>query len=151
MRLLLKVGGGDPTHGPVGGIHWHMNLGNKVEYIATDERRQVIPWVRFTGSNGVVTEYRTADFKEDPKQHKIRTMDCIDCHNRPAHHFRAPNDAVDLAIAAGRIDPRVAVGEIERRRCARCGPTRPKQQALQNIEQTLRVQSIAEQAAARPL
>ena len=26
VRLLLKVGGGDPTHGPVGGIHWHMNV-----------------------------------------------------------------------------------------------------------------------------
>ena len=39
VRLLLKVGGGSPTHGPVGGIHWHMNLGNKVEYIATDQKR----------------------------------------------------------------------------------------------------------------
>ncbi len=35
VRMLMKVGGGDPTHGPVGGIHWHMNVGNKVEYIAT--------------------------------------------------------------------------------------------------------------------
>src|SRR5579885_2377616 len=36
IRLLLKVGGGDPTHGPIGGIHWHMNLAEKVEYIAAD-------------------------------------------------------------------------------------------------------------------
>ena len=48
IRLLLKVGGDDPTHGPVGGIHWHMNVGNKIEYIATDEARQKIPWVRMT-------------------------------------------------------------------------------------------------------
>ncbi len=33
VRLLMNVGGGDPTHGPVGGIHWHMNVGNKIEYI----------------------------------------------------------------------------------------------------------------------
>src|SRR5262245_14841630 len=25
-RMLIKVGGGDPTGGPVGGIHWHMNI-----------------------------------------------------------------------------------------------------------------------------
>ena len=37
LRLLLKVGGGDPTHGPMGGIHWHMSVSNRVEYIATDE------------------------------------------------------------------------------------------------------------------
>ena len=43
VRMLLNVGGGDPTHGPVGGIHWHMNVGNKIEYIATDEARQKIP------------------------------------------------------------------------------------------------------------
>jgi nitrate/TMAO reductase-like tetraheme cytochrome c subunit len=107
VRLSLHVGGGDPNHGPVGGIHWHMNLANKVEYIATDEQRQIIPWVRFTDARGVVTEYRTADFKENAQKAAIRTMDCMDCHNRPAHHFRSPNDAVDLALATGRIDPAV--------------------------------------------
>ena len=58
VRLMLKVGGGDPTHGPVGGIHWHMNVGNKIEYIATDDARQKIPWVRMTDRQGVVTEFR---------------------------------------------------------------------------------------------
>jgi nitrate/TMAO reductase-like tetraheme cytochrome c subunit len=105
VRLSLKVGGADPTHGPVGGIHWHMNVANKVEYIATDLTKQVIPWIRLTDSNGVATEFRVADFKDDPAKHTIHTMDCLDCHNRPAHHFRSPNDAVDLAMAAGQIDP----------------------------------------------
>ncbi len=107
VRLSLKVGGGDPNHGPVGGIHWHMNLGNKVEYIATDPQRQIIPWVRFTDAQGKTTEFRTADFKDDVAAHTIRTMDCMDCHNRPAHHFRPPNDAVDLAMTVGRIDPAI--------------------------------------------
>jgi hypothetical protein len=104
VRLSLKVGGSDSTHGPVGGIHWHMNVGNRVEYIATDERRQVIPWVRVTNRQGVVTEYRTAKFKPDPAKDVIRTMDCIDCHNRPAHIFHSPNDAVDLALSLGKLD-----------------------------------------------
>ena len=39
VRLLLKVGGSDPSHGPVGGIHWHMNVANKIEYYPADEAR----------------------------------------------------------------------------------------------------------------
>src|SRR5690349_3759631 len=62
VRMLLKVGGGDSTHGPVGGIHWHMNVGNRIEYVATDEARQKIPWVRMTDAQGVVTEFRSARF-----------------------------------------------------------------------------------------
>ncbi len=62
IRLLLKVGGGDPTHGPVGGIHWHMNVGNRIEYVALDEGRQKIPWVRMTDPQGVVTEFRTPKY-----------------------------------------------------------------------------------------
>lgn len=110
VRLLLKVGGADPTHGPVGGIHWHMNVANKVEYIAydtakktNDPTRQKIPWIRFTDTSGKVTEYRTKSFQEDPAKFSIHVMDCMDCHNRPAHQFRVPNDSVDLAISLGRI------------------------------------------------
>lgn len=104
VRLSLKVGGGNPAYGQSGGIHWHMNLANKVEYIALDEQRQTIPWVRFTDAQGVVTEYRTPDFKDDASKHAIRTMDCLDCHNRPAHHFKPPNEAVDIALATGKVD-----------------------------------------------
>jgi nitrate/TMAO reductase-like tetraheme cytochrome c subunit len=101
VRLVLKVGGGNPESGQFGGIHWHMNLANKVEYVATDPQRQVIPWVRLTDKNGKVTEYRTADFKEDPNHYEIRKMDCLDCHNRPAHQFSSPNDAVDSGNGSG--------------------------------------------------
>ena len=104
MRLLLKVGGGDPTHGPVGGIHWHMNVGNKIEYAATDAARQVIPWVRVTDPQGVVTVYQTKDFTNDLGKLEIRRMDCMDCHNRPAHKFQSPESAVNLAMSLGRID-----------------------------------------------
>jgi hypothetical protein len=31
-------------------------------------------------------------------------MDCMDCHNRPAHRFEPPDRAVDLAIALGHLD-----------------------------------------------
>ena len=104
VRMLLKVGGGDPTHGPVGGIHWHMNVGNRIEYFATDEARQKIPWVRMTNPQGVVTEFRTEKFTNNVDESSVRLMDCMDCHNRPAHRYESPNDAVNLAIGLGKID-----------------------------------------------
>ncbi len=32
-------------------------------------------------------------------------MDCIDCHNRPAHAYLPPDVAVDQSFSAGRLDP----------------------------------------------
>ncbi len=104
VRMLLNVGGGDASHGPVGGIHWHMNVGNKIEYVASDEARQKIPWVRITDSQGVVTEYRTPRFTNAVEEAAIRRMDCMDCHNRPAHRYQAPNTAVNIAMSLGKID-----------------------------------------------
>ncbi len=104
VRMLIKVGGADPRHGPVGGIHWHMNVANKVEYIATDKERMKIPWVRLTDYQGVVTEYRAPRFTNDISQYQIRLMDCMDCHNRPTHLFSSPEQGVNMAMSLGRID-----------------------------------------------
>jgi len=105
IRLLIKIGGVDPTTGPLGGIHWHILAGNKVEYIATDAARQKIPWVRMTDSQGVVTVFKTRNFTNDISKMEIRTMDCIDCHNRPSHRYVSPDAAVNQALAQRKIDP----------------------------------------------
>jgi hypothetical protein len=104
VRLLLKVGGGDPSYGPVGDIHWHMNVANKIEYVATDPARQKIPWVRMTDPQGVVTEFKSTCLTNDISQLPVRRMDCMDCHNRPAHRLQTPDAAVNLAMALGKID-----------------------------------------------
>jgi nitrate/TMAO reductase-like tetraheme cytochrome c subunit len=104
IRLSLKVGGADPRTGPTGGIHWHVSQDNKIEYIATDERRMVIPWVRVTAPDGKTTEYRHPKFTNDITGFEIRQMDCMDCHNRPSHRYRTPNDMVDFAMSVGKID-----------------------------------------------
>jgi nitrate/TMAO reductase-like tetraheme cytochrome c subunit len=110
VRMLLNVGGGDATHGPVGGIHWHMNVGNKIEYIASDEARQKIPFIRVTElSQGVVTEFRSPRFTNAVDEASLRRMDCMDCHNRPAHRYQTPNSAVSLAMALGNIDRGLSV------------------------------------------
>ena len=136
VRLLLKVGGGDPMHGPVGGIHWHMNVGNKIEYLATDPARQQIPFVRVTDRQGVVTEYRTKEFTNVASGMPLRTMDCIDCHNRPAHKYQSPESAVNLAMSLGEIDtslPFIKTNAV----AVLCTPYTNETQALSAIATTL--------------
>lgn len=137
VRLLLKVGGGDTSQGAPGGIHWHMNLANKIEYFATDNSRQTIPWVRHTDANGKVTEFRSPDFKGTPSADQIRRMDCMDCHNRPAHQFRSPNDAVDLAIAEGRLSTKLPniKGEAVK---ALIAPVATSEEGMQKIAEAMR-------------
>jgi len=105
IRLLLKIGGSDPTRGPVGGIHWHNLPGNTVEYVATDNARQKIPWVRVTDAQGKVTVFKTKNFTNDVSQMGIRKMDCMDCHNRPSHRYLSPERAVNQQMALKKIDP----------------------------------------------
>ncbi len=109
IRMLIKTGGGDPALGQAGGgIHWHMNISNKISYFATDEQRQTIPWVRVEDAQGHVSEYFTKD--NPPTQQQIdkatkRRMDCIDCHNRPTHIYVPPDLSVDRRMAGHFIDP----------------------------------------------
>jgi hypothetical protein len=103
--LQLHVGGGSRTLAIGTGIHWHMNLDNQIEYVATDAARETIPYVRLTDRQGRIREYRTAAVTDAQiAAGTSRRMDCMDCHNRPAHSFYAtPERAVDAAIAQGRI------------------------------------------------
>ncbi|MGD0218069.1 MAG: NapC/NirT family cytochrome c [Desulfobaccales bacterium] len=110
IRMLVHVGGANETTGPVGGIHWHMILSNRIEYIATDESRQTIPWVRVTNlKTGAVDVYESKDSPLTPKQKALATrrLDCIDCHNRPTHIFDSPYSALDVSMWLGRIDPAI--------------------------------------------
>ncbi len=104
-RMLIKTGGGSPSSGLVAGIHWHMNIGNEVTYLATDEHRQNIPWVRMRDRNtGKTVEYRVPDAKFTMDESKMRRMDCVDCHNRPTHIYVPPDRSVDRALLANTIN-----------------------------------------------
>lgn len=107
LTMLVKIGGGNSEFGTTGGIHWHMNINNKVEYIHTDERRLVIPWVKLITSDGKEVIYRNKEEKFDEKNYNTenyRTMDCIDCHNRPSHIYHQPDKMANLYMSQGRID-----------------------------------------------
>ena len=56
----IKTGGGSVA-GVNAGIHYHMNIQNKIWYAAADHRRQVIPWIQVQGPDGRVTEYLSTE------------------------------------------------------------------------------------------
>ena len=103
--LTMHVGGGSAKLGVGTGIHWHMNLDNVVEYVTTDAKRETIPYVRLRDRNGTVREYVVdGTTSEKLAAGERRRMDCMDCHNRPAHTFAfTPERAVNDAMAQGRI------------------------------------------------
>ena len=105
-HLQVHVGGGSERLGIATGIHWHMNVANQVEYITTDEKRQVIPYVRVKDRKGNVREYlrRRRDTPEQLAKGERRRMDCMDCHNRPSHPMEPTAErAIDDAMATGEI------------------------------------------------
>ncbi|HEX8991715.1 MAG TPA: NapC/NirT family cytochrome c [Anaerolineales bacterium] len=104
--LILKTGGGAKQQGLGKGIHWH--IVNQVQYYATDALSQNIPFVRVTNDDGTTTDYVDVQSGFDPKTmdtSKLKTMDCVTCHNRVTHNFMPPTQSVDLAMSRGLIDP----------------------------------------------
>ncbi len=97
--LVVKTGGGTEREGLGYGIHWHVE--NKVEYWASDERDQVIPYVKVSRTDGTVTEYIDVNKAYTPESFQtipLTTMDCISCHNRTAHMIESPQATMDELI-----------------------------------------------------
>ena len=104
--LQVHVGGGSERLGPAQGIHWHVSLANVIEYIATDDKRQVIPYVRLTDRLGSVRAVYVVEGTTPAQLGKgeRRRMDCMDCHNRPSHSIAPTAEkAVDALMAQGAI------------------------------------------------
>jgi len=104
IDMAVLVGGGAPVGRSDLGIHWH--VASKVEYVAADPERQNITWVRAvdpkTGQANVYTSQPQSSTAAPAGE--IRTMDCVDCHNRPSHILQSPDRSVDVALADGRLD-----------------------------------------------
>ena len=108
VQMVIHTGGGDPGIDQTGGIHWYMNIGYKIEYIARDRQRQDIAWVRATNKKtGEVTVYQNqANRLSEAEIERLspQVMDCIDCHNSPAHVFHTPDYAIDMSMFLKQID-----------------------------------------------
>lgn len=98
--LRLHIGSGSGAGAT--GIHWHMAPSTRVTYITTDPKRQTIVYVEVADRNG--TRAFRAEGVTDAQlaRGERRTMDCMDCHNRPSHRFDStPERAVDAALSSG--------------------------------------------------
>ena len=113
ITMLVNVGGVSSGPGKSLGIHWHVDKTNEITYVAGDSLRQSfdrVVWAR----DGTEVVY-TPEGEPTPDSVLVRarelelerTLDCIDCHNRPSHKYRSPMQAVNEAMASGELDPAI--------------------------------------------
>jgi hypothetical protein len=137
--LRLHVGGSIGGTGTGTGIHWHMNRSNAVEYVALDDERMQIPYVRVSTPTGRVREYFAEGVTPESVAGKPRRrMDCLDCHNRPAHTFGdSAERAVDAAIGTGQISSKIPFIRREAVNALR-GVYATQELALREIDRSIR-------------
>ncbi|MBP9855160.1 MAG: NapC/NirT family cytochrome c, partial [Candidatus Omnitrophica bacterium] len=107
IRMLVHVG---KNNDKGTGIHAHMYLDHDIYYAAEDKERQNISWVKSVAKDGTSTIFTTEDskFKDTPPgENTIRKMDCIDCHNRPTHHFNPPYLLINRALTQNEISAQI--------------------------------------------
>ncbi len=107
VMLQMKTGPEYSGLGLVEGIHWHINPEVNIEYISENDKRENITYVKYTNkATGEETIYRD---EENPVSDSLiaasskRSMDCIDCHNRPSHNYNSPSVYVDKAMTTGAV------------------------------------------------
>jgi len=100
--LLMRVGGIAGRESK--GIHWHVDPANTIRYRSDDSREEIYE-VELATTGGESERWFApgADEGDAATQGTWRTMDCVDCHNRPSHTFRTPEQEVDQAIENGLI------------------------------------------------
>jgi hypothetical protein len=111
IDMSLKVGGTGEATRSAAGIHWHVDPSNTVTYLSADERREEIVEVRVQSADGTETVFHNIDLDLDDEEGaeerptEFRTMDCLDCHNRPAHRYSTPVELINGALDRREIDP----------------------------------------------
>ena len=107
--IALHIGGRNPVTDAFEGIHWHVSSDVKVEYQALNKMRTKIGKVKVTKPGGVTEVFSISDeAPESGVELKWRTMDCIDCHNRPTHVYDRLEDLVDFGLHSKKLNPDIA-------------------------------------------
>ncbi|MBN1819342.1 MAG: NapC/NirT family cytochrome c [Prolixibacteraceae bacterium] len=107
IQLQIKTSSQYTTNGFESGIHQHIDPNVKIEYKTNDERRQVIPWVKYTnlktGEVSIYTDEESGFSEAQIDSLETRVMDCLDCHNRPSHNYEVPQNFIDKSMFNGNI------------------------------------------------
>jgi hypothetical protein len=98
-----------------------------------------IPYVRVSTPTGRVREYFAEGVTPESVAGKPRRrMDCLDCHNRPAHTFGdSAERAVDAAIGTGQISSKIPFIRREAVNALR-GVYATQELALREIDRSIR-------------
>jgi hypothetical protein len=101
--LLMKVGGISGRSSQ--GIHWHVDPANTIRY-RSDPSREEIYEVELMTENGRAERWFAPGYAEGDAltEGQWRTMDCVDCHNRPSHTFRSQQREIDHALEIGAVE-----------------------------------------------
>lgn len=107
IQLLMKTG---PQHSAMGqseGIHWHINPDVLIDYTSSSWKRDTIIEVKYTNlKTGEVIVYKDEASDVEPSSaNQTKSMDCLDCHNRPSHDYLSPSHFIDNSLAEGIISP----------------------------------------------
>jgi hypothetical protein len=102
ITLNMKIGADHQAMGLTEGIHWHINPDINIEY-KSSPKRDIIYWIKKTDlktGKEVIYKDSEVDMKTvDLKSSEARSMDCMDCHNRPSHEYHSPSKYVNDLMA----------------------------------------------------
>ncbi len=111
IMLQMKTG---PEYAGLGfrsGIHWHINPEISIEYISENDKRENITYVKFINKKtGEATIFRDPNNPVSDSLIAVqapRTMDCIDCHNRPSHKYSSPPVYFDNVMLTGAVSQEI--------------------------------------------
>ena len=111
IMLQMKTGPEFSELGLVEGIHWHINPAVNIEYISDNDKRENITYVKYSNkTSGVVKIYRNDNNPISDSLLSVstsRTMDCIDCHNRPSHNYNSPTVYFDKVMMTGAVSKNI--------------------------------------------
>lgn len=107
-EIALHIGGRNPITDSFEGIHWHVSKDVKVEYYSLNEKRTAIGKIKVTKPNGITEEYDVEGSAEEAEEGAHwRTMDCIDCHNRPTHVYEDLAAKIDQGLFSQKLNPEI--------------------------------------------
>jgi hypothetical protein len=140
VNLLLRMGGDELTPNTPPKMHWHSGTTQEIDYVASDEKRTTIPWIRVKRLDGKERVYRVPGAEmSDAEAAKVGMlrMDCADCHNRAGHPYHPPQAILNALLTLKLVDPELP--EIKRVAVEALGAEyASREEALKGIDSTIR-------------
>lgn len=101
--LNMRIGPGDGGGHATQGIHSHVQPDREITYETLDEDWNQVVRITRTDEDGERRVWTRSSWDHFEEIEVVRTMDCVDCHNRVGHDFGRPGDVLDELLRSGRV------------------------------------------------